>query len=143
MKDKHLWVGYLTLASKKILVASDDRVDTGNRKTIFLYNQERNELVEYSREIIQAKLKDAPAADYNSEEIANAYQKALRKAKPNLYRVVFAPSTGGSAIPAEKKSTAVAGADDSDGGVIDTDDDIEVSDDESSDDDDDWGKDED
>ena len=141
MKDKHLWVGYLALANKKVLVASDDRVDTGNRKTIFLYNQERNELVEYSREIIQTKLKDAPAADFNTEEISNAYQKALRKAKPNLYRVVFAPSSGGSALPTEKKTAAVASGGDRDDIEVDISDDIEVSDDDS-DDADDWGSDE-
>ena len=136
MKDKHLWVGYLTLANKKILVASDDRVDTGNRKTIFLYNQDRNELVEYSREIIQSKLKDAPAADFNPDEIGNAYQKALRKAKPNLYRVVFAPASAASVLPSEKKSSATANRDDDVG--FDTDSEVDLDDGDDADSADDW-----
>lgn len=115
MKDKNLWVGYLTLAAKEILVASDDRVDTGNHKTLFLYNRERNEIVEYSREIIEAKLMDAPIEDYNAKEIAAAYQQALRKAKPNLYRVVFTPNAGGSSIPKEKKPAVAVASDDDEG----------------------------
>ena len=134
MKDNSLWVGYLALANKKVLVASDDRVDTGNRKTIFLYNQERNEIVEYSREIIQDKLKDAPAEDYNDKEIATAYQQALRKAKPNLYRVVFTPNAGGSAIPKEKKAKASGGKDEAMGDDIEIDDSFEMEDEEVSDD---------
>lgn len=134
MKDNNLWVGYLTLANKKVLVASDDRVDTGNRKTIFLYNQERKEIVEYSREIIQDKLKDAPAGDYSDKEIATAYQQALRKAKPNLYRVVFTPNAGGSAIPKEKKSKVAASTDAAMTDDVEIDDSFEMEEDEVSDD---------
>lgn len=133
MKNKNLWVGYLTQTNKKILVASDDRVDTGNRKTIFLYNQDRNEIVEYSREIIQAKLKDAPAEDYNAEKMAAAYQQALRKAVPNLYRVIFTPNSGGGAKPAGKKSTATIG-DDAMGDDIEIDDSFDSGDDDGTED---------
>lgn len=104
MKDKHLWVGYLTLSNKKVLVASDARVDSANSKNMLLYNQERDEIVEYSREIIQPKLKAAPEADYDAGTMAAAFQKALRKKFPNLYRVIFTPGAGGAA--SRKKKSA-------------------------------------
>lgn len=122
MKDKNLWVGYLSLANKKTLVASDERVDTGNRKTIFLYNQDRNDIVEYSREIIQAKLSDAPESDYNTDAIASAFQKALRKSMPNLYRLVFTPNAGGSSLPKEKRAAPAPSDDEGMGGEVGFDD---------------------
>ncbi len=134
MNDKHIWVGYLSLANKKTLVASDDRVDTGNRKTLFLYNQERNDIVEYSREIIEAKLKAAPAADYNVDEIAAVYQKALRKTKPNVYRAVFTPNSGGSSGPKEKKARSVASDDNDSGDEIEMEDSFDMDDDSPADD---------
>ena len=138
MNDKHLWVGYLTQKDKQVLVASDSRVETGNPKTIFLYNQERNALVEYSKEIITPKLKDADSSDYNASAIGKAYQNALRSSNPNLYKVVFTPSSGGSAVLAEKKTSPKPvndEIDDSDIDVdveldIDVDDDFEESEDE-------------
>jgi hypothetical protein len=132
MKNKHLWVGYLTLPDKKkTLVASDDRVETGKSSTIFLYNQERDQLVEYNREIIEAKLKDAPEEDYDAKKMADAYKKALRTKLPNLYRVIFAPNSGIRAPVKEKKAAVIADDDD-----IEIDDSFDMDDDDSGDDDD-------
>jgi len=94
MKNKHLWVGYLTLPDKKkTLVASDKRVKTGKAKTIFLYNQARDQIIEYEREIIQPKLKNAPETDYDVAKMTASYKKALKKKLPNLYRVIFSSTT--------------------------------------------------
>ncbi|MDH5179998.1 MAG: hypothetical protein OEY07_10045 [Gammaproteobacteria bacterium] len=121
MSDKHLWVGYLTLGGKQILVAGDDRVETRNHKTMYLYNQDRDAIVEYSKDVIQAKLADAPAAGYVESEIADAYQRALSKAHPNLYRIIFKPGTGGAVKTKQKKPPIPV--DDNDDGM---DDDIEI-----------------
>jgi hypothetical protein len=131
MKNQNLWVGYLTMPDKKkTLVASDNRVETGKSSTIFLYNQERDQIVEYNREIIKAKLKDAPEADYDAENMAEAYKKALNTKLPNLYRVIFTPNLG-VRVPAKAKKTAVV-ADDDD---IEIDDSIELDDEDTNDDD--------
>jgi len=127
MKNKHLWVGYLTLADKKkTLVASDDRVETGKSTTIYLYNQERDQIVEYNREIIESKLQDAPEADYDAKTISDAYIKALQNKLPNLYRVIFTPNAGMRMPASEKKAV-----------INDDDDDIEIDDSFDMDDDDD------
>lgn len=130
MKNKHLWVGYLTMADKKkTLVARDNRVETGKSSTIFLYNQERDQIVEYSREIIEAKLKDAPEADYNADKMAQAYKKALQAKLPNLYRSIFTPNSGIRAPAKEKKSVPVTDDDD-----IEIDDSFGMDDDDTDDD---------
>lgn len=132
MKNKHLWVGYLTLADKKkTLVASDDRVETGKSTTIYLYNQERDQIVEYNREIIAAKLKDAPEADYDAQTISDAYIKALQNKLPNLYRVIFTPNAGMRVTSNAKKADI----------NNDDDDDIEIDDSFDMDDDDEDGDD--
>lgn len=129
MKNKHLWVGYLTMADKKkTLVASDDRVETGKSSTIFLYNQERGQIVEYNREIIEAKLKDAPEADYDAKKMSDAYKKALQAKLPNLYRVIFTPNSGLRA-PAKEKKTALVTDDDDDNDDFEIDDNFEIDDD--------------
>lgn len=133
MKNKHLWVGYLTLSDKKkTLVASDERVETGKPKTLFLYNQERDQIIEYSREIIQAKLKDAPEVDYDSKKMSAAYKKALKTKLPNLYRIIFAANAGVQ-TPVKEKETASITDDDDD---IDIDDNFATHDDDISDEDD-------
>lgn len=131
MKNKHFWVGYLTMGDKKTtLVARDERVETGKSSTVFLYNQERDQIVEYNREIIEAKLKDAPEADYDAKKMIDAYKKALRNKLPNLYRIIFTPNSGVRAAAKEKK---VEITDDDDEIVIDDnfdmDDDIDDDDD--------------
>lgn len=130
MKNKNLWVGYLTMPDKKkTLVASDNRVETGKSSTIYLYNQERDQIVEYSHEIIKAKIKDAPEADYDAGKIAKAYKNALRNKVPNLYRVIFTANSGVH-VPVKEKKTDVF-ADDDD---IEIDDSIEIDDDDFDDD---------
>lgn len=130
MKNKHLWVGYLTMPNNgKTLVASDARVETGKSKTVFLYNQERDKIVEYSRDIIEPKLQNAPAAEYDSKKIAAAYKKALRNKLPNLYRIIFSPNSG-VLTPAKKQPTETLSDDDD----IKIDDDFEIDDDDVSDD---------
>ena len=130
MKNKHLWVGYLTLPDKKkTLVASDERVETGKPKTIFLYNLERDQIVEYGREIIQPKLKNAPEADYDVAKMTTSYKKALKRKLPNLYRVIFSPTTSVSAPVKEPEPTVISDDDD-----IDIDDSFFIPDDVSSED---------
>lgn len=131
MKNKHFWVGYLTMGDKKTtLVARDERVETGKSSTVFLYNQEREQIVEYNREIIEAKLSDAPEADYDAKKMLDAYKKALRNKLPNLYRVIFTPNSGIRTSSKEKKAEITENDDD-----IELDDDFDMDDDLDDDDD--------
>lgn len=103
MKDKHLWFGYLQAGAKSSLVVGDSRVESGGKSSMYLYNHLRKEMVEYRRDIVEAKLRDARPDEYNAEELAKAFQQALRRSKPILYQALFAP---GSRAPATKKTPA-------------------------------------
>ena len=125
MKDKHLWFGYLQAGDKSSLVVQDSRVESGDKRSIYLYNHLRKEMVEYRRDIIEPKLREAKADEFNADELSNAYLEALRRARPNLYRILFAP---GSRAPSTKKASttrdAVSAAEEND-----IHEDIEISDD--------------
>jgi len=58
MSKNGFWYGYLNAGGKSSAVLSDPELDTGNRKTIYLFNLERNAIIEYNREIVEPKLSD-------------------------------------------------------------------------------------
>ncbi len=57
MSDKQLWLGYLEAGAKSSPVLIDNRLDTGNPTTQFIFNLARGEILEYSREIVERKLR--------------------------------------------------------------------------------------
>lgn len=77
-----LWYGYLDAGDKSTAVLRDDRMDTGNRKTMFLFNLARGTLVEYTREIVEPKLRELkPTETKLAEELDAAYAEARRVIK--------------------------------------------------------------
>ena len=54
----YLWYGYLNAGERSSPVLRDDRLDTGNPKTLYLYNLARGQILEYSREIVEKKLRE-------------------------------------------------------------------------------------
>jgi len=57
MSDKQLWLGYLEAGTKSSPVLIDARLDTGNPKTQFIFNLVRGEILEYSRAVVEPKLR--------------------------------------------------------------------------------------
>jgi len=57
MSEKDLWYGYLNAGTKSTPVLLDPGLSTGNSKTVYLFNLERQRILEYSREIVDAKLR--------------------------------------------------------------------------------------
>jgi hypothetical protein len=111
MKDKNLWFGYLKSSGKNTLVVQDLRLDTGNPKTIYLYDQERNQIVEYNREIIAPRLVEADTEQLNTDGIVESYVKTLRRTKPTTYSLLYATRRTATPAPTPVPGTDV---DDSD-----------------------------
>lgn len=92
MAKTPLWCGYLEAGDRSSAVLRDDRLETGNPKTIYLYNLARDEILQYSRDLVEPKLRElrddeAPLA----EDVKNGYTKARRTFKFNPDRVFAAP----------------------------------------------------
>jgi hypothetical protein len=81
-KSSPVWYGYLQAGDRSSPVIRDDRLDTGNRKTMYLFNLSRNSILEYSREVVEAKLRDLkPEESAIVAELDAAYKKARRSFK--------------------------------------------------------------
>lgn len=77
----HLWYGYLEAGAKSSPVVRDDRLDTSNSKTLFLYNHTRQQILEYTREIVDAKLRELKANEADLDELSAGYEAARRQFK--------------------------------------------------------------
>ena len=56
-RKKNLWYGYLEAGANSSPVIRDDGLNTGNPKTVYLFNLARGCILEYSREIVEPKLR--------------------------------------------------------------------------------------
>ena len=81
-KSSPVWYGFLQAGDRSSPVIRDDRLDTGNRKTMYLFNLARNSILEYSREVVETKLRDLkPDESATVAELDAAYKKARRSFK--------------------------------------------------------------
>jgi hypothetical protein len=81
-KSSPVWYGFLQAGDRSSPVIRDDRLDTGNRKTMYLFNLSRNSILEYSREVVEPKLRDLkPDEAATISELDAAYKKARRNFK--------------------------------------------------------------
>lgn len=105
MAKTPLWCGYLEAGDRSSAVLRDERLETGNPNTIYLYNLNRDEILQYSRELVEPKLRELRDDESGlGEELKNAYTKARRTFKFNPDRVFAAPVRKQTRSPNERKS---------------------------------------
>jgi hypothetical protein len=117
--NKNFWFGYIDTVKGKTLVVRNSLVDSNHKNTIFLYNSQRDTLVEYSREIIEPKLIPANEGEFEAAKLEKAYKRALREKRPNTYNLLYRT--------ARMKSSPAASNDESE--LLDDDTDVDNNDD--------------
>jgi hypothetical protein len=118
MSENNLWFGYLEAGEKSSPVVMDARLNTANPNTVYLFNFNRGEIIEYRRDIIEAKLRPLETRQGQDEKkLKSAYTKVRTDFTPRGGRVTSIPEKG-SAKPAPKKP-AVA-ANDAEGDELDS-----------------------
>ena len=81
-KTSPVWHGFLEAGTRSSPVIRDDRLDTGSHKTLYLFNLARNSILEYSREVVEPKLRELkPEESASIAELDAAYKKARRNFK--------------------------------------------------------------
>ena len=81
-KGKSCWYGYLNAGKRSSPVLRDDLLVSGNSKTIYMYNLNRDEIIEYALEIVEKKLRDLKADESEYVNVLDAgYRKARRDFK--------------------------------------------------------------
>lgn len=118
------WYGFLEAGDKSTAVIRDDRLDTGNRKTLYLFNLKRKEILEYTREVVDPKLRELkPAESELIAELEAAYNEARRAFKARGARLNI-PERGGATAPARSTDKAEGldefDGDDEDGAWVDS-----------------------
>lgn len=63
MSKNSFWYGYLEAGEKSSAVLLDPGLDSGNRKTMLLFNLGRNQIIEYTRDIVAPKLRELSASE--------------------------------------------------------------------------------
>jgi hypothetical protein len=76
------WYGYLMAGERSSPVLRDRRMETGNKKTIYIFNLKRGEIIEYALEIVEQKLRELKADESGYiNELEAGYKKARRNFK--------------------------------------------------------------
>jgi hypothetical protein len=92
-----LWYGYLEAGNRSSPVIRDERLDTGSAKTVFLFNLTRCEILEYSRDVVEPKLRELKASEAATiKKLDAAYAEARRNFKDRRARPLNIPEQGGS-----------------------------------------------
>lgn len=93
MSNNKLWVGYLDIGDKSSAVIRDDRLNTGNPQTVYLFNLKRNSFIEYRLDIIQPKLRELNADEANeySKDLNKAFTEARTSFTPRVSKVLNIP----------------------------------------------------
>lgn len=100
----HLWYGYLEVGEKSTAVIRDERLDTGNGKTLFLFNLARGQILEYTREIVEPKLRELkPSESGKIDELNAAYGEARRNFQHHNVRPLNIPERADPAKAAKGK----------------------------------------
>jgi hypothetical protein len=93
-----LWYGYLEAGNRSSPVIRDERLDTGSTKTVFLFNLARGEILEYSRDVVEPKLRELKSSEAKSiKKLDAAYAEARRDFKDRRARPLNIPEKGGAA----------------------------------------------
>lgn len=99
-----LWFGFLEAGVKSSPVIMDSKLSTGNEATLYLFNQNRNAIIEYRRDIVEAKLRTLkPEEGPLEKELSQAYKKALAGFSPRTVQVLTIPERS-PAPPARDKA---------------------------------------
>jgi hypothetical protein len=93
-----LWYGFLEAGNRSSAVIRDEKLETGSAKTMFLFNLERREILEYSRDVVEPKLRELKSAEAKLiKELDAAYVEARRNFKDRRARTLNIPEHGAAA----------------------------------------------
>lgn len=79
MAKNLIWCGFLEAGEKSTPVVIDQRLETGNPETLYLFNLKRNEILTYNRSIVEPKLRELSDDEAGVvQDLKNSYAKARR-----------------------------------------------------------------
>ncbi|MCG6970648.1 MAG: hypothetical protein LJE85_12850 [Gammaproteobacteria bacterium] len=114
-KINDLWYGYLEAGDKSSLVVIDPLLETGNPKTVYMYNLSANKITEYKREIAEPKLRALNSTEAGlTQDLKTGYDVARKAFVPRDNRIALAPAAVGAAVSVKPPRHTKLPADDID-----------------------------
>ena len=91
-RKKNLWYGYLEAGASSSPVVRDDGLNTGNPKTVYLFNLARGRILEYAREIVEPKLRELNGKEAKAiAKLDAGFAEARRDFKDRSARILNIP----------------------------------------------------
>lgn len=129
MSKNAFWYGYLEAGTKSSAVLRDPSLESGSKKTLLLFNLARDEIIEYTREIVEPKLRELASSESDLvNALEGAYGSARQRFKGSRKAIADIPEKGSA-----KRASNDSDSDD-DGEFDDFEDSDEILDDDSGDD---------
>lgn len=92
MTKQKLWFGFLEAGNKSSPVVIDRNLDTGNKNTIFVYNHNKQEILQYVRELVEPKLRELTAQEKELESaLKKGFSEALKTIKYKTAKALNIP----------------------------------------------------
>jgi len=103
MSKRKLWFGNLEAGSKSSPIVIDYEMETGEKNAIFIYNHSRKEILKYSRDVVEPKLRELTAKEKDLEaELKKAFGEAMKNFKFKTPKAMDAPGkTAAKSKPAK------------------------------------------
>jgi len=127
MSKHKLWFGILEAGSKSSPVAIDRNMESSERNSIFIYNHNRKEILKYSRDVVESKLRELNAKEKDLEtELKKGFSDSLKTFKYKIPKISETGTKGPAASkvskPVEEPEVEISGLDDDDDSWDDSDD---------------------
>ncbi len=101
-KKKKMWFGFLEAGSKGSPVVRETALETGDPKTIYLFNFMKNRILEYRRDIVEIKLRELEPEELAMiPQLRKAYKEARESFEPRPARAKLPVSRPKPAPPAD------------------------------------------
>lgn len=106
MGKNDIWYGMIEAGEKSTPVVRDMTLQTDDRSKIWLYNHNRNKFLEYSRAIVESKLRDLGEGDISQDELDKAFQTARKLFTPRHKVRIWEATTANRAASKSSRSKA-------------------------------------
>jgi hypothetical protein len=99
-KQKKMWFGFLEAGTKGSPVVRDATLETGDPKTVYLFNYMKGKILEYRRDIVEIKLREFESEELTMipqlrkafKEVRESFEPRPAKPKQTVYRAKPAPA---------------------------------------------------
>jgi len=112
MSKQKLWYGFLEAGNKSSLVLIDHNMHTGEENKIFIYNHNRQEILKYSRDLVEPKLRELTNEEKAQQDsLKKGFTVALKTLKHPIAKPVSnhvkTPSRPKAVIPPEEPEVEI------------------------------------